>query len=216
MSGAAFEFWLLLPGAAIAAMLGGIATPGKRGLILWGICAAFMVLAVWLWFKPNPAPWIAALIRSNALIPVVTVGIVALMISGRRAPPAAAPEAAPLLRNDRPIFAADDNALSKWTPDISLAQAVGYLGTKTPLKRGNPPVTDVVRQLILALNAGKVTAWAKDHPKGEKEYQVRPAAWGHADVTLRTNYAFFKGHGVSGYDVRLCQEELEHAWPQID
>ena len=85
MAGDVLSIFLFLLAAVISFGIGGFTTNGWRSSTLWVLTAVMALAAIWWLFKPDMAPWISALFHSGALIILFTVGIVALMVTGRRA-----------------------------------------------------------------------------------------------------------------------------------
>ena len=208
--------WLL--GGALATMIGALtAAPGWRTKVLWGLFGAF-TLAGFAWvaaptaspFVQAVSPFIEALIDSNFIAMVGTVGVVALIVSGRTAP---AQRAGPIPKaTSGPKFAERPDRKSNWSPDFSFSEGLNYFGTDAGQAGYHDKVEDVINKLVSALTANKITAWGKDHPS-DMEFQIKPDFWNWAEVTLETNYVFSGHLNCGAFDVRLSKEQMRTVWP---
>jgi len=223
-SGDSLSVLLFLLGTALAAMMGAITAPhGWRSKALWALCGVFTLATLGWLFAPSASPLIQALqpiaasvVQSGALVMVGTVGIVALMQGGQKAPTKTGTDFAKIEVPKAPKFAAYGD--SKWKPDVTLQEAMLYLGKTARWRRTkhNMNFNDVQREVLNSLCSGKLTAWAKEHPDHGEYHQVRNTMWGHADISAETGSAFFPAAECSGYDICLAKGELEAAYPRGD
>ena len=203
MSGDTLTLWALWPGFAVAAVIGAVATPGWRGRVLWGLAFVFAAVAAWLWFKPNPTPWIAATLHSNAWVPIATVGIVALMIADLRKSRVAA-EAEPPKIAASPAIA----RRSGYTPDITLAKAAAYIAAGSTWK-GKPEELGLQIRDKLALD--RTVAWGARTPDGTID-EIAADDWKDAELDLKSSKVTTED-GRTFYRVQLVTDHVRGLWP---
>lgn len=116
----------------------------------------------------------------------------------------------------RAIFGVSRGTLSKWVPDMTLAEAADYLVTKARWRRSKIALDKRTIESTLkdALRGGKLTAWAKNHPNETDEHQVNIEAWGGVEFNLEHSNAYFPRYHCNAYKIRLAKGELEAAFPQ--
>lgn len=223
--GDSLQVLLFFVGMAIGAMIAAVPTaPGRGRNFLWGVAAFFALAAIGWFVAPSASPVFqairpiaVAIVQSGALVVVGTVSFVAIMV--RRQSPqsqSTGPDLADLAMPPpapAPKFAADPGKKSKWTADVSFAQAVVYRGREAACSNRYDKVGEIVSVLINALRTGKITAWGKEHPSDTEEWQIRQSFWHSAEVTFETSTAFSNHLNCNAFDVRLSMEELQLVWP---
>lgn len=222
-SGDSLNVVLWLGGVAIAAVLGAITAPtGWRSTTLWLIALAFAIATLAWIVAPTASPAIQAvspllvtIATSNAVFMVAVVGVVALMIGGRNPPSSSLvdPNEVGSETAQPPAFAAQPT--TKWKPDITIEEGVGYVGARSTWRNpyGINTVDSVTSELSEALAAKKITAWGREHPAEGELFEIKSNFWLRADITLDKGYAFSHRLGVGAYDIHVCQSEMEHVWP---
>ena len=217
-TGDSLTTFYFLVAAAITTFVGWLtAQPGWRAKALVWLTIVFVIASlIWL-IAPAASPLVqgivstlSALIRSGALVMVLTVGTVALMI-GNRSPSAGTD--APSITSAQPAFAARANKRVKWDPDIPIYDAAEYLLRRMHQSgligiSGN----DIKAELLDALYSGKLTAWGKDHPDEAEEFQIDQEYWNNAELNVVSGYVFFI-YGVAAHKVRLSSAQLKSAYP---
>ena len=223
-SGDSLTILLFLAGTMIAAAIGAIsAQPGWRSTTLWVVSGVFgLVSFLWL-IAPSASPIIQALmpiataaVQSGAFMMVGTVGIVALMSGGRAPAPAKGTDIALITPPPpRPDFAPAKPAPTKWVPDTSLMDAMIYLYQESRWsEQGRREFIDVKVKFLMALQESQLLAWGKTHPDDGEAFQIRSDFWIDVEITPQSNTVFSKTRNVNAYEVKLCLNQIELAWPR--
>jgi hypothetical protein len=163
-------------------------------------------------------PVAVAIATSNGFFMVAVITVVALMVGGRAPTPRSPVDFADIDPDEPgrlPDFAVA--ATTKWTPDITLRQGVGYLGAKSTWREPYSSVGNTINgtkdAIVEALASNKITAWGREHPDEGDLFEIADAFWRRADVTLDTDFAFSHVRNLGAYNVHLCQKEMEQVWP---
>jgi len=219
LTGDTLSFFSLFAGSAVSAAVGAVSTKGQTRDGLWVAAGLFAVIALGVAITSARFAWGDLLPIAFATTSPITVIIVALML--RRARLAAFPAASPATKlAPQPAPKArrpgEARQVSKWEPDITLADAASYLRTKStwraPYDARNVSA-EANKALREALSFGQLTSWGREHPK-EVEYQLDPEIWSNsAQIKISENYIFSPKAGAAMHSVRLSRGELEAAWP---
>lgn len=219
-SGDSLNIVLWLGGVAIGAAIGAVGAPsGWRSKSLVWVAVVFGLATIGWIVAPTASPIIqaitpvaVAIATSNAFFMVAVIAVVTIIVGGRN-PPALPSQPAPEARQ-YPPFAVAPN--SKWKADITLGQAVHYLGAKSIWRDpfgGQNTVAGTQTALVEALSAKKITSWGRAHPDEGELFEIGPGFWRRADVTLDTDYAFSHVVNAGSYNIHLSQKEMEQVWP---
>jgi hypothetical protein len=209
----------------VGSIIGAIGAPAgwRSKALLWSAAVFGLATLGWI-IAPTASPIIqavtpvaVAIATSNAFFMVAVITVVAIMVGGRSPPAQKGFDLADLggASGALPAFAV--NRTTKWQPDITLQQAVGYLGAKStwrqPYSNVGNTVNGTLEALIGALGSNKITAWGKEHLDEGDLFEIAPAFWVRAEVTLDTNYAFSHVRNVGAYNVHFCRKQMEQVWP---
>jgi hypothetical protein len=202
---------------AFGAMAVALTTSGWKRWLFWIFTAVFAALSlVYANALPHFGLPLAAINRVvSALLAPLILGGVAMMLREKRGSGSTdftqseeVPEGPPV-----PRFATAPS--TKWKPDITLRQAVYYLGALSTWKNewGPNNLKNSTAELTSALASNKVTAWGREHPGEGDLYQIRQPFWNSTEVTLENDYVFSSRDELGVYDVHLCQEQMTQVWP---
>lgn len=220
-SDSALLFWTFVTLAATFAV-GAYSLTGAKARNLWIAAAGCLVLAFVLGFGfPSFAARYAATALKAVwiLYPLLTVSVVALLVRDLRAPNGAGTgfDLSGLQQPEIPPFAVISN--TKWKPDITFRQGIGYLGAKSNWRDpyGRRDIDTACSTITGALSANKITAWGREHPGEGELFEIRETFWRSTEVNHDTNYVYSASVGIGAYDVHLCQKEMEQVWtPKAD
>lgn len=212
-------FWALVTLAATFGV-GGYQLTGRKSRNLWALCAGFLVLALVLGFGiPNwTARYAAAALQAVWIAyPLLTIAAVSLLIRGHRTPAAGGTDFADMdFSPDAPRFPKFAvPSTTRWQPDISLRQAIYYLGVDSTWRYeyGQNDTENTTTALTIALYANKITAWGREHPGEGDHFEIRQDFWRNVEATVENDYVFSNSHQIGAYDIQLCQTQIELVWP---
>lgn len=208
-------FWALI-GLSGGAGVTAYSISGHKARNLWILCFALTTAAVVLEFGfPS---WAATYAASAVTIlwvlyPMLTIGAVALVVEDRRQPATAAETAEAPTGPAFPRFATSPT--TRWQPDISLRQAVRYLGAESTWRYeyGQNDTKNTTEALTIALYANKITAWGREHPGEGEHFEIQQGFWRSVETTIENDYVFSNGHQIGAYDIQLCRKQMELVWP---